>query len=78
MTSIAERISQELLSWPGITVQPHHFGALEFRLNGDELGHLHGNRQADLPFSVKTRQELVATGKASLHHILPETGWVSY
>ncbi len=78
MTSIAEQISHELLSWPGVTVQPHRFGGLEFRLNGHELGHLHGNRQADLPFSVKTREELVAVGKASLHHILPETGWVSY
>lgn len=78
MTSIAEQISHELLSWPGVTVQPHRFGGLEFRLNGHELGHLHGNRQADLPFSVKTREELVAAGKASLHHVLPQTGWVSY
>ena len=78
MTSIAEQISHELLSWLGVTVQPHRFGGLEFRLNGHELGHLHGNRQADLPFSVKTREELVAAGKASLHHVLPETGWVSY
>jgi Family of unknown function (DUF5519) len=78
MTSTAEQISHELLSWPGVTVQPHRFGGLEFRFNGHELGHLHGNRQADLPFSVKTREELVAAGKASLHHILPKTGWVSY
>ena len=47
MTSIAEQISHELLSWPGVTVQPHRFGGLEFRLNGHELGHLHGSRQAD-------------------------------
>ena len=78
MTSTAEQISHELLSWPGVIVQPHRFGGLEFRLNGHELGHLHSNRQADLPFSVKTREELVAAGKASLHHVLPETGWVSY
>ena len=72
MTSIAEEISRELLSWPGVTVQPHRFGGLEFRLNGHELGHLHSNRQADLPFSVKTREELVAAGKADhLSDVLP-------
>ncbi len=33
---------------------------------------------ADLPFPVKVRKELVAQGKARLHHVLPQTGWVSY
>jgi len=27
---------------------------------------------------VRLREELVAEGRASLHHILPQTGWVSY
>jgi Luciferase len=78
MGSIAELIESEVLNWPNVEKLPHRFGGIEFRVNGHEIGHLHGNRQADLPFSVSMREELVAAGRASLHHILPQTGWVSY
>ncbi len=78
MSSIAELIEYEVMSWPNVEKRPHRFGGIEFRINGHEIGHLHGNRQADLPFSVPVREELVAAGRASLHHIFPQTGWVSY
>jgi predicted DNA-binding protein (MmcQ/YjbR family) len=32
----------------------------------------------DIPFPMKIRNEIVAAGEASPHHILPETGWVSF
>jgi len=76
--SIAERIAREVLRWLGTSSQPHRFGGVEFRYAGHELGHLHGSRQADLPFPVRIREELVASGRASPHHILPQTGWVTY
>jgi len=78
MSSIAELVEYEVMSWPNVEKLPHRFGGIEFRVNGHEIGHLHGNRQADFPFSVPVRKELVAAGRASLHHILPQTGWVSY
>ncbi len=78
MSSIAELVEHEVMSWPNVEKLPHRFGGVEFRVNGHEIGHLHGNRQADLPFPVHMREELVAAGRASLHHILPQTGWVSY
>jgi hypothetical protein len=78
MTSIAQQIEQELLSWPDVEAVPHRFGGKEFRVHGHELGHLHGSRLADLPFPVRVRKELVAAGRASPHHILPDSGWVSY
>jgi Family of unknown function (DUF5519) len=76
--SISERISREVLSWPGVTAEPHRFGGVEFRLGKRELGHLHGDYLADLPFPVRVRKELVAEGRALPHHILPHSGWVSY
>ena len=78
MESIGEQIKRELLSWPNVTAMPHRFGGTEFHVNNHEIGHLHGSRMADLPFPVRVRRELVATGRAAPHHILPETGWVSY
>jgi hypothetical protein len=78
MSTIAQQIEREILSWPGATAQPHRFGGVEFRVNHHEIGHLHGDRLADLPFPVRVRRELVASGRAQPHHILPDTGWVSY
>jgi hypothetical protein len=78
MENVAERIAREVLSWAGTSTQPHRFGGLEFRYAGHELGHLHGSRQADLPFPMRVREELVAAGRASPHHVLPQTGWVTY
>jgi hypothetical protein len=76
--SIAALIEREVLSWPNVTAHPHRFGGVEFQVNQHEIGHLHGDRLADLPFPVRVRRELVAAGRASPHHILPDTGWVSY
>ena len=78
MTSTREKIEREVTGWPGVEGRPHRFGGIEFRVNGHEIGHLHGSRLADLPFPVRVRRELVAAGKAQLHHVLPQTGWVSY
>jgi hypothetical protein len=73
-----ERIRREVLSWPGVSEAPHRFGGVEFRLGKREIGHLHGDWLADLPFPVRVREELVREGRALPHHILPESGWVSY
>lgn len=75
---IKESIEQEILGWAGTESRPHRFGGVEFRVNGHEIGHLHGDRLADLPFPRRVREELVSEGKAQTHHVLPETGWVSY
>jgi hypothetical protein len=76
--SASAQIRDEILSWPGVTEAPHRFGGIEFRLGKRELGHLHGDYLADLPFPVRVREELVRDGKAMPHHILPQSGWVSY
>ncbi len=78
MTSLREVVEREVSGWPGVEARPHRFGGVEFRVRGHEIGHLHGSRMADLPFPVRMRKELVAEGKAEPHHVLPQTGWVSY
>lgn len=73
-----ERIRREVLAWPGVVEAAHRFGGVEFRLGRREIGHLHGDRLADLPFPVRVRAELVREGRARPHHVLPESGWVNY
>jgi hypothetical protein len=78
MSKVLERIKNEILSWPDVSVVPHQFGGIEFRLNKRELGHIHGDSLADLPFPMSVRNELVNSGRASPHHVLPQSGWISY
>jgi hypothetical protein len=70
-------VQREVGGWPGVTVLPHRFGGVEFRLGRVELGHLHGDTLADLPFPRTIRDELVGSGRARPHHVLPDSGWVS-
>jgi len=49
-----------------------------YQLGTRELGHIHGDHLLDIPFPKKVRDEIVNAGLAEPHHILPETGWVSF
>ena len=73
-----ERIKKEILSWPNVTAEPHRFGGVEFRQNKREMGHIHGERVADIPFPMKIRNELISSGRVKPHHVLPQSGWISY
>jgi Family of unknown function (DUF5519) len=78
MENIAARIATEVTSWDGVSTHPHRFGGTEFRLGGKAIGHLHGDRWADLLFPRRIRDMLVETGRAKPHHVLPHTDWVSH
>jgi hypothetical protein len=73
-----EQITESVLNWEGVTAQPHRFGGTEYRLGRRELGHIHGDHMLDIPFPKKIRDQVVDAGRAQPHHILPETGWVSF
>lgn len=74
----SKQITDTLLTWDGIEAHPHRFGGTEFRIGKREIGHIHGDSLVDIPFPKKIRDEIVAAGEAQPHHILPETGWVSF
>jgi Family of unknown function (DUF5519) len=72
-----EQIYQTLTAWEEVAHAPHRFGGMEFRLGRREIGHVHGNSLVDIPFPLRVRDELVESGVAEPHHILPRSGWVS-
>ena len=72
----AQQITATVAAWPGVQTAPHHAG-VQFHLGPRELGHLHGNRVADLPFPRPIRDELIAAGRAQPHHHLPDSGWIT-
>ena len=66
------------MSWAGVTAQPHRFGGTEYRFGAREIGHTHGDHLLDIPFPKRVRNELIAAGLAEPHHILPNSGWISF
>jgi hypothetical protein len=75
--AVAKAIADEVTSWPGVTAHDHRFGGVEFRLGMRQLGHLHGDRTADIPLRRALRDELVASGRARIHRWRPDSGWVT-
>lgn len=71
-------IKQTVTSWPGMKANPHRFGGTEFNLGKVEIGHIHANGMVDIPFNSKIRAQLLAEKRAELHHLLPETGWITF
>ena len=78
VTNAQNVITKTLLSWEGVSTAPHRFGGVEYRLGTRELGHIHGDHLVDIPFPKKVRDEIVSASLAEPHHILPETGWISF
>jgi hypothetical protein len=73
-----ERITRAVTTWEGVSARPHRFGGVEYGIGRREIGHIHGDHMVDIPFPKKVRDALVAAARAQPHHILPETGWVSF
>jgi hypothetical protein len=73
-----DAITKAVRLWKGITVQPHRFGGVEYVIGKREIGHIHGDHLVDIPFPKKVSNRIVAAGRAQPHHILPESGWVSF
>lgn len=67
-----------MADWPGVTVHDHRFGGREFRLGSREVGHLHGDRQADIAYPRPVRDAIVSADLAGPHHLFPDSGWITY
>jgi Family of unknown function (DUF5519) len=77
MRGAGEQIRRSVMSWTGVEAVAHRFGGTEYRYGRKEMGHVHGDRLADLPLPRRLHDEVIADGRAKPHHVLPDTGWVS-
>ena len=72
-----ERIYDAVKCWEQIAARPHRLGGTEFRVGRREVGHVHGDSLVDIPFPLGVRDELIRSGAAEPHQVLPKSGWVS-
>lgn len=75
--SLTDAVRRELLVHPDVTEAAHRFGGVVFHVGRHEIGHLHGESVADLPFAPHVRDELVARGSISPEHLVPDSDWIS-
>jgi hypothetical protein len=74
MTSVqtpSEQITEEVTSWPGVTAGPGRRGEFAFRVNGHEIGHLHGDHAAHFSFPKQTGERLKEQSRVVDHPVFP-------
>src|SRR4051794_11164442 len=60
-------IEREVLTWPGVSKEAGRFNSVSFTIGRREIGHVHRNGVADLPFPRAVHDELIAGGRARPH-----------
>jgi hypothetical protein len=73
-----EEFRAQVSGWPGVSVQPHRFGGVEFCFGNAEIGHLHPNGILDIPMPRGIHDVLLKEGLAERHRWLPDSGWITF
>lgn len=69
MTGAKTRITDEVTSWPGVEAGIGKRGEFGFRVEGREIGHLHGDRAAHFGFPRDVGTELREQGRVGPHPV---------
>jgi hypothetical protein len=66
-----KRITDEVTGWPGVSAGVGRRGEFSFRVNGREIGHLHGDHAAHFFFPKDLWLELREQGRVLDHPVFP-------
>jgi hypothetical protein len=69
----SRRITDEVTAWPGVEAGPGERGEFGFRVDGHEIGHLHGDRAAHFGFPRQVGAELREQGRVGPHPVNPHS-----
>jgi hypothetical protein len=67
----SQQITAEVTSWPGVQAGQGRRGELAFKVDGRELGHLHGDHAAHFSFPKSVWTELFEQGRITEHPVFP-------
>jgi hypothetical protein len=71
-------IESAVRRWPDVRIGVHRFGGMAFFFRGKESSHIHGNGLLDCFVGRANRDRLIASRRASPHHVFPQSGWISF
>ncbi|MGC4046512.1 MAG: DUF5519 family protein [Armatimonas sp.] len=75
---VLEALIAEANSWSYVHWSLHRFGGIEWRVNGQEIGHLHGNGILDIRLpNFEAAKAAQRDNLALEHHTYPGSAWVS-
>ena len=69
--SAGEQITAAVMGWPGVSSGTGRRGEFAFKLDGRELGHLHGDHAAHFVFPPEVWRGLLAAGRIVEHPVFP-------
>jgi Family of unknown function (DUF5519) len=67
----SERITEEVVSWAGVTAGPGRRAEFSFKVGRREIGHLHGDRAAHFGFPKAVWQSLFEADRIGYHPVFP-------
>jgi hypothetical protein len=67
----SEQITEEVTSWPRVKAGPGRRGEFAFKIDGREIGHLHGDHAAHFSFPQQIWLELREEGRIIDHPVFP-------
>src|SRR3954465_4341094 len=67
------RITEVVTAWPGTTAATGKRGEWAFTVEGNEIGHLHGNRAAHFGFPRDVGADLREQGRVGPHPVNPHS-----
>jgi hypothetical protein len=67
----SERITEEVISWPGVQAGRGRRGEFAFKVGGREIGHLHGDQAAHFGFPKGVWAALFEQGRIDYHPVFP-------
>jgi hypothetical protein len=75
-TTIRQSVLREVSAWTGVQVGDSDESHPQVHYGKIELGHLHGDAVAHLPFPRRVRDSLIERGEVTPHPLFPSSGWV--
>jgi hypothetical protein len=69
----SERITADVISWPGVEAGPGRRGEFAFTVGRRELGHLHGDHAAHFSFPKQVWAELREQDRIVPHPVFPDS-----
>ncbi|MQA92765.1 MAG: hypothetical protein GEU90_21510 [Gemmatimonas sp.] len=68
-----QHITEEVTSWPGVEAGWGSRGEFSFKVDGREIGHLHGDRAAHFAFPRELGETLREQGRVGPHPVAPDS-----
>jgi hypothetical protein len=71
--------NKALKTWANVTNVRHQFGGEEYRYQGREICHIHGNGIIDIRWGTQAEKQMLIKSKICENHFIePETTWTTF